>query len=148
MTLRWTPEQLEEYRTRQATRQCRANHAGYVPLLAHSHEIGGQKVSKADPGKEIDLQGKIERFCRDHGFYLFHDRSRKQNAPGFPDFVIALPGGRVVWLELKSARGRLRPEQKKVRLMLLALGHEWHEVRSYRQFLGIVNGVNAGDRGE
>jgi hypothetical protein len=133
MSLRWTQEQFEEY-------QARRKHAGYVPLLSHSREISSKDDSQPDQGKEIDLQSKIERFCRGHGFYFFHDRSRECNAKGFPDLVIALKAGRVIWLELKSAKGRLRPDQKQVRMMLLALGHEWHEVRSYRQFLRIVQG--------
>lgn len=141
MSLRWTHEQLEEYRARQATRQCRANHAGYVPLSGHSRQIEGQKVSRADPGKESDLQAKIERFLTSKGWYFFHDRSRGSNAKGQPDLVVALPSGRVLWLELKSAKGRLRAEQKQVRLMLLALNQEWHEVRSFKQFLAIVNGA-------
>lgn len=133
MSLRWTTEQYEEYEAKRKLAVC-------VPLSGHSSRICHQDVSKPDPDKEIDLQAKIERFCRQSGFYFFHDRSRECNAKGFPDLVIALPAGRVVWMELKSAKGRLRPEQKQVRLMLMALGHEWHEVRSYRQFIGIVNG--------
>ena len=139
MSLRWTPEQVEEYQARQSARQPQIKHAGYVPLLAHSREIKGQNASQADQGKESDLQAKIERFLTGKGFYFFHDRSRGSNAKGQPDLVIALPGGRVVWLELKSAKGRLRPEQKQVRLMLMHLGHEWYECRSYRKFLEIVN---------
>lgn len=135
MSLRWTPEQYEGYQAKRATKQ-----PGYVPLLGHSRDIVGKDNRIADQGKESDLQAKIERYCRQSGFYFFHDRSREQNSKGFPDLVIALPAGRVVWMELKSAKGRLRPEQKQVRLMLMALGHEWHEVRSYRQFIGIVNG--------
>ena len=138
MSLRWTPEQLEEYQARQANRERRANHSGYVPLLAHSREIAGKDDHKADQGKESDLQGKIERYCRDHHWFFFHDRSRECNAKGFPDLVIAMPAGRVVWLELKSARGKLRPEQKQVRLMLLALGHEWYLCRSFKHFIEIV----------
>ena len=136
--LRWTTEQLEEYQARRASQGCRANPTGYVPL----REIVRQDDHKVDRGKESDLQAKIERYCRDHGFYFFHDRSREQNAKGFPDLVIAMPAGRVLWLELKSAKGRLRPEQKQVRLMLLALGQEWYEVRSYRQFVEIVQSTS------
>lgn len=136
MSSRWTQEQFEAYQARRGIPKS----AGYVPLSAHSREIGPSDVSKPDPGKERDLQAKIERYCRDHAWFFFHDRSRECNAKGFPDLVVALPAGRVVWLELKSARGRLSPEQKQVRLMLLALGHEWYEVRSYRRFMEIVKG--------
>ena len=135
MSLRWTQEQLEEYQER------RRNYAGYVQLSSHSREISKQDIPKADPGKENALQANIERFLSGRGFYFFHDRSRGANSKGHPDLVIALPGGRVLWIELKSSAGRLSPEQKQVRLKLLALGQEWHEVRSYRQFLEIVSAV-------
>lgn len=134
MSLRWSSEQFDEY-------QARRKQDGYVALSGHSGAISNKGVSKPDHGREIDLQAKIERYCRDRGFYFFHDRSRKDNARGMPDLVIALRAGRVLWLELKSARGRLRPEQKQVRLMLLQLGQEWHEIRSYKQFLEVVNNV-------
>lgn len=143
MSLRWTPEEYEAYQARHGKRSAPINHAGYVPLSGHSREIGGAHGCKADQGKEIDLQAKIERFLADRGYYFFHDRSRKENARGMPDLVIAMPEGRVLWLELKSAGGRLRPEQKMVRLKLLALGQEWYEVRSFRQFVDIVNGGGA-----
>jgi hypothetical protein len=44
------------------------------------------------------------------------------------------------WLELKSRGSRLSPDQQKVILMLQYLGHEVYEVRSFKQFLDIVNG--------
>jgi hypothetical protein len=46
--------------------------------------------------------------------------------------------GRVLWIELKGGKGRLSQEQKHMRLTFLALGHEIHEVRSYRAFLDLV----------
>ena len=92
-----------------------------------------------DQGQESDLQEKIGKYCREHGFPFYHDRSRKKNAPGFPDLVIALKGGRTLWLELKSKKGVMLKEQKEWRLQLLALEHEHHICRSYKHFLSIVN---------
>lgn len=135
MSLRWTLEQLEEYMARQ-------KQPGYIPLSGHQGQIKSNGDLRADHGKESDLQAKIEHWCRERGFFFFHDRSRGDNARGMPDLVIALRNGRVLWLELKSARGRLRPEQKRVRLMLLQLGQEWHEIRSFRQFVEVVNHVS------
>lgn len=113
MSLRWTQEQFETYQARRAI----PKHAGYVPLSSHSREIGASDVSKPDPGRESDLQAKIERYCRDHGYYFFHDRSRGDNAKGHPDLVIAIRG-RTLWLELKSSQGRLTSKQRQVRLQL------------------------------
>jgi hypothetical protein len=119
--MRWTQEQLEQYRAR--------------------HRVEAPSVPcPADPGPEKDLQAKAEKLCRERGYHFFHDRSRGANVPGQTDLVIALPKGRTVWVELKSKHGRLSADQKRVRMMLSALGHEWHDVRSYSQFVSILDG--------
>lgn len=140
--LRWTDEELIAYQERQRSRSVPA------PRYCSSSgvEPGGLPVPSVPPlsdpppdsGLERDLQAKIEEYCKEHGYPFFHDRSRKCNVPGFPDLVIALPGGRTLWIELKSKSGRLDSEQKRFRLMLLALGHEWHMCRSFRHFARIV----------
>ena len=60
---------------------------------------------------------------------------------GWPDGVMALPKGRVIFLELKNKDGSLKEDQVKYQLKLMALGHEWYVVRSFRQFLDIVEGI-------
>jgi len=92
----------------------------------------------SDPGPESDLQDRIETWCRDNGFPFFHDRSRKCNEPGFPDLVIALRGGRTLWIELKSRNGKMRKEQEAWRLKLLHLSHEHHVIRSFKRFLEVI----------
>ena len=114
----WTEEQLMEVQARQQKKPHDTNFPDLAP--------------------EYKLQSNIEKYLTDHGFYFFHDRSRGVNRAGQPDLVIALPGARTLWLELKSATGRLSPDQKLTRQMLLALGHEFYKVRSYRSFLEIV----------
>jgi hypothetical protein len=52
--------------------------------------------------------------------------------------VLALPGGRAVFLELKSESGKLRNEQKQLQRMFLFLKHEWYQVRSFKRFLEIA----------
>ena len=126
--MRWSEDQLGEYLERQ------------------SAVVGKKKMSSSpdecapDDNPERTLQERIERYCEEHGFYYFHDRSRGANRPGHPDLVIAMPSGRTLWLELKSRQGRLSQEQKQVILRLLACSHEAHEVRSFRQFLKIIQG--------
>ncbi|MBW1678343.1 MAG: VRR-NUC domain-containing protein [Deltaproteobacteria bacterium] len=116
--MRWTREQLEDYLTRR--RQSPAD----------DHE--------ADPGPESRLQAKCERWLRDRGYPYIHDRSRGRNRPGIPDLICFLPAGRVVLIELKSKRGRLTPDQVKMRQALMYLGHEIYEVRSYKRFVEIM----------
>ena len=79
------------------------------------------------------------KYCRDHGLPVFHDRSRRQNQPGWPDlFVFA--ENRVVMVELKAADGKLRKEQKHLRQVLSWLGHTVHVCRSYAGFVRIMTG--------
>lgn len=49
---------------------------------------------------------------------------------GAPDLVFMLPEGRVAWLEMKTAIGRLSDTQKAFRDRALALGHFWALARS------------------
>jgi hypothetical protein len=127
----WTVEQLAEYQERQRRWDKTSSQS--------AREAAGE--AEADPGPESDLQSKCENYCEDHGYPFFHDRSRGCNEPGFVDLVVALPGGRTLWLELKSKKGRLSPDQQRWRRALLYLGHSWHSARSYRKFLEIVAGV-------
>lgn len=125
--LRWTREELEAY---QARRRADSSPQGTISLSG-DHE--------SDPDPEKELQRKIERFCEENRFYYFHDRSRGENKPGHPDLVVALTNGRTLWLELKSQTGRLTKDQKRIRLMLMALGHEFHVVRSFKRFLEVIH---------
>jgi hypothetical protein len=50
-----------------------------------------------------------------------------------------MPGGKVLFLELKAKSGRLSGAQRSVAMQLLALGHRWHEVRSFKAFLLLIN---------
>jgi hypothetical protein len=49
--------------------------------------------------------------------------------PGFADLVV-LCNGRVLFLELKSLKGRLSPAQEAFRYAVLSQGHAWALVRS------------------
>lgn len=92
-----------------------------------------------DQGLESKLQANCMKYCRDHGFPVFHDRSKKKNQPGWPDlFVFA--ENRVVMVELKAADGKLRKEQKHLRQVLSWLGHPVHVCRSYVGFVRVMVG--------
>ena len=104
---------------------------------------------QSDPGPESRLQSKIEAYAKREGYpclsirqlvtkyrrisYLFKD---------WPDISIALPAARTVWLELKGHKGVLKAGQRELAMQLIALGHEWHQVRSYKRFLEIIEEPN------
>jgi hypothetical protein len=54
----------------------------------------------------------------------FHDWDSRRNPKGFPDLVIAGPGG-VLWRELKVPGNSLSSEQTKWKWTLKAAGADW-----------------------
>jgi hypothetical protein len=67
--------------------------------------------------KEKELQRTVEQVLTTLGFLWFHDRSLQHatvriSNPGFPDICAVHPAsGVLVFIELKSERGRMRPTQ-------------------------------------
>jgi hypothetical protein len=118
--MRFSQEQYEEYMSRVRPQQ---PDAPEVP----------------DPGPEALLQAKCMKYCREHGYPFFHDRSRGCNNAGFPDLFIFLEN-RVVLIELKAANGKLRKKQQDLRRTLSWLGHTVHVCRSYSGFIKIIHG--------
>ncbi|WP_296644951.1 VRR-NUC domain-containing protein [Roseinatronobacter sp.] len=57
--------------------------------------------------------------------------------PGFADLMV-LCDGRVLFLELKSLKGKLSPNQEAFRDAVLAQGHAWALVRSLDDALGAL----------
>lgn len=70
---------------------------------------------------EAEFQAAVLELCAWLHLLVFHAQDSRRSAPGFPDLVIAGPRG-VIFAELKSPRGRLRPAQQEWRYMLLASG--------------------------
>ena len=120
---RWTIQQFEEWSSRQA-------------------EAVEAVKDLADPGPESRLQARIVAWAKEHGFpCLSFRQSRRAKGfltVGWPDVTIALPSKRVVFLELKAAKGVVKDEQRSIHLQLMALGHEVHVCRSFKRFLEIV----------
>jgi len=65
----------------------------------------------ADAMTEDELQTMIINAALYAGWLVFHDNDSRQNRAGFPDLVLVKPP-RVLIIELKSAKGRIRPEQQ------------------------------------
>ena len=57
---------------------------------------------------------------------------------GVADLAVMLPGGRIVWLEVKSEDGTIRRAQREFRDVCAALGHPYYVVRSVASALAAV----------
>jgi len=58
--------------------------------------------------------------------------------PGMTDLLVLLLGGAVIWMEVKSETGKLRPDQETFRDVVQRLGHRWCVVRSAGEARNIV----------
>ncbi len=96
---------------------------------------------QADEGTESELQSKIKLFCKQKGWPILSfpktPKIKRFLPPGWPDDTIIMPH-KVLFLEDKTKTGRLSTEQKLMKSMFRYLGHEIHEVKSYKAFLDIV----------
>ena len=70
---------------------------------------------------EAELQKRVLDLCDLLGLLVFHDNDSRRNRAGFPDLVI-VGRHRVLYRELKTDTGQLRPEQKTWLNRLVAAG--------------------------
>ncbi len=59
---------------------------------------------------EKELQANVLELAKINSWLFFHAYDSRRSQPGFPDLVM-LRYDRLIFVELKSAKGRLRPEQ-------------------------------------
>jgi len=65
---------------------------------------------------EKEFMAHVIRLAQMYGWMSFHAHDSRHSAPGFPDLVLLKPttekhSGRLVFIELKTERGKLTPEQ-------------------------------------
>ena len=120
-------------------------------LQALGFNLDGTRIQPRPPGepskavaRESDLHESILSICRARRWLVVHSRMdiAQTASVGVPDFVVALPAGRVVWVECKSATGKLRHEQAAWLAALRSLGHTAEVVRSLPEFLAIVTNTS------
>lgn len=77
-----------------------------------------QKMADAMP--ESELQEAVIARMEVRGIRTWHDMDARRDRPGLPDLIAV--GKEVLWIELKSQRGRLRTEQEAFMTDLLNAG--------------------------
>lgn len=60
---------------------------------------------------EDELQRAVIELARGLGWLVYHTHDSRRSQAGFPDLVL-VRGDRVLYRELKSTAGRIRPEQQ------------------------------------
>lgn len=64
---------------------------------------------------EAHFQRQVEQLATFYGWRHYHTHDSRRSAPGFPDLVL-VRGVELIFAELKTDKGRVRPEQA-----------EWHD---------------------
>lgn len=77
---------------------------------------------------ERDLEAYFSRQCKKLNFLTL--KLHVRFARGWPDRIVALSCGRILWVELKRPGGKTSPLQDKLHQQLRELGHEVHVLDS------------------
>lgn len=82
------------------------------PLQAQRESEGMRSRSNTlkASASEKHFQAQIVELAGLSGWLVYHTHDSRRSAPGFPDLVLVRPPC-VLFAELKSERGKLRPEQ-------------------------------------
>jgi hypothetical protein len=90
---------------------------------------------------ERELHSQIFDECRRRGWIAFHGSmaERTHRTEGEPDFIILANRGRTFFIECKTRLGKLSPAQTALGHQARHLGHAIAIVRSFADFLAIVD---------
>lgn len=101
------------------------------------------QVGEVEP-LEGPLHGKIRRWLDDRGWLYVHSRMdcRTTVEVGEVDFVIAAPGGRTLWLEVKARREKPKIKQQGRAMQLRTLGHSHAFVWNMQDFEAAIQMVS------
>lgn len=72
---------------------------------------------------EAELQRVVAEACARLHLSHYHTYDSRRSEPGFPDSVIV--GQRIIYRELKSATGELKPEQRRWGARIAHAGGDW-----------------------
>jgi hypothetical protein len=74
---------------------------------------------------EAQLQAAVTDLCKLYGIWWYHTHDSRKSVPGWPDLALCGPKG-LIFRELKSQRGRLRPEQQAWGDRIRQCGQDWN----------------------
>lgn len=74
--------------------------------------------------RESQLQDTVIQLCRVLGVAWYHPYYSRRSVPGWPDLSLCGPK-KLIFRELKTARGTVTPEQERWGLILRHAGQDW-----------------------
>ena len=72
---------------------------------------------------EAELQRLVAELCARLGLHHYHTHDSRRSEPGFPDSVII--GSAILYRELKSRDGVLKPEQRRWGSRIIRAAGDW-----------------------
>jgi hypothetical protein len=94
---------------------------GRVPALGPAQGDRAAQLQETQIMTEAELLELVTELAKWLGLLAYHTRDSRRSAPGFPDLVLAGRKG-VIFAELKSPAGGLKPDQVTWKYMLLTAG--------------------------
>ncbi len=93
--------------------------------------------------KESDLQRNTNAYLarlRDAGRIVdyFHLKDARGERAGLPDVLIFCPNNKIIYIELKTSKGKLRPEQKKFRDRCNMLSAIYNVCRTMPEVINVI----------
>jgi hypothetical protein len=67
---------------------------------------------KDRPQSEKEIKTEIKKYLKGRGIFCWNEWQGQFSVKGVPDLIGILPGGRLLGVEVKRAKGTLRPEQE------------------------------------
>jgi len=86
---------------------------------------------------ERQIENRIVKYAKDQGWLVI--KLNPTWHKGLPDRMFLLPGGKIVFLELKKPGGRASPLQKYFIAWMKDLGHSAHVVDNYDEAVRILD---------
>lgn len=117
----------------------------YAQMLSRTQRNPSREAPGGAVALEAPLQDQIEAECRRRGWPFVRtrmDRKTTFTMEGIPDFVIAADGGKTLWVECKRKNAKQTVEQRGFQMMLERIGHGYHLVRSFSEFLDALRRPN------
>lgn len=110
-------------------------------VIKRNPHIYAYGVTDQAETKESDLHHQIIEYCKGRRWITFHGSTahRAMRTIGEPDFQILANEGRMFLVECKTKTGKLSNEQRGLQLVAEMLGHKIHVVRSFKEFVQLVN---------